>query len=108
MKARLYVIAFAALAAPLVGANSPGPIRLLSCVVSRTGLLEAEVDNTSDSALTCKLRCDYAIRETTISHWFEVSVPARFSGIVGQVDTSRGQPGKYSGRVGACRKIPSR
>ena len=103
MKPTRYAIALAALASPLI-AQSPGPIRLLSCVVSSTGLFEAEVENTSDSAQTCNLRCDYVVGEATISHRFEVSIPARFRGRVGQFDTSRGQPGSYSGQVGACRQ----
>jgi len=105
MNAARYAIALAALAAPLV-AKTPGPVRLLSCVVSNAGLLEAEVENTSDSAQACSLRCDYAIGETTISQRFEISIPARFRGIVGQVDTLRGQPGSYRGLIGMCRKVP--
>ena len=102
MKARL--IALIALAVPLVGIpKSSGPVRLLSCVVSRAGLLEAEVENTSDTAQICNLRCDYTLEETTSSHWFEVSIPARFSGIAGQFDTSRGRPGSYPGHIDSCR-----
>jgi hypothetical protein len=104
MKARLFTLI--ALAAPLVGIpNSTGPIRLVSCVVSRAGLLEAEVENTTDSAQICRLRCDYAIEGTTRSRGFEVSIPARFRGIVGQFDTSRGRPGSYTGQVGTCRRL---
>jgi hypothetical protein len=102
MNAARYALALAALAAPLI-AKTPGPVRLLSCVVSNAGLLEAEVENTSDSAQACKLCCEYVIGETTISHRFEVSIPARFRGIVGQVDTARGQPGRYPGHLGVCR-----
>jgi hypothetical protein len=104
MNAGRYVIALAALATPLV-AKSPGPIRLLSCVVSNAGLLEAEVENTADSAQACTVRCNYLVGETSISHRFEVSIPAGFSGIVGQFDTSRGQPGSYPGHLGACRVV---
>ena len=103
MRAKLLAIVLAVLSLPLVGANSRGPVRLLSCVVSSTGLLEAEVDNAAESAQTCNLRCDYVIREATISHGFEVTIPARFSGRVGQFDTSSGRPGNYSGSVGTCR-----
>ena len=107
MKSRLLILI--ALAAPLVGIpKTTGPVRVLSCVVSRAGLLEAEVENTSDTAQICKLRCDFTIGETTRSHWFEVSIPARFSGIVGQIETFRGRPGSYPGRVGTCRRIPPR
>ena len=104
MKAKLF--ALIALAAPLVGIpNSAGPILLHSCVVSRAGLLEAEVENTSETAQVCKLRCDYTLEGTTNSHWFEFSIPARFSGIAGQFDTSRGRPGSYTGHLGRCRSI---
>ena len=103
MKAARYAIALAALASPLV-ADTPGPVRLLSCVVSNAGLFEAEVENTSDSARVCNLRCDLVISDTTIPHRFEVSIPARFRGIVGQFDTSRGRPGSYAGHVRDCRK----
>jgi hypothetical protein len=103
MKVVLHVFALAALVLPLAGAKSTGPVRLLSCAVSRAGLLEAEVENASDSAQTCKLRCEYVIHATTVSHWFEVTVPARFSGIAGQFDTARGLPGKYPGQLGVCR-----
>jgi len=106
MNAGRFVIALAALAAPLA-ANTPGSVRLLSCVVSSAGLLEAEVESTADFAQTCNLRCDYVIGGTTISHRFDVSIPARFKGIVGQMDTWRGQPGSYSGHVDACRELPS-
>ena len=106
MNAR-YVLALIALAAPLA-ANTPGPIRLLSCTVSSVGLLEAEVENSSDTVHTCELRCDYVIGGSTISHRFEaVSIPSRYRGIVAQVDTARGQPGIYSGDVGVCEKLPS-
>ena len=101
-----FVMALLALAAPLA-ANNSGPVRLVSCVVSDTGLLEAEVESTADFAQTCSLRCDYVVGGTTISHRFYASIPARFKGIVGQVDTWRGQPGSYSGHVDGCRKLPS-
>ena len=102
MKASLFMLI--ALAGPLMGIpNSAGPVRLLSCVVSRAGLLEAEVENTSDAPQICNLRCDYTLQETTSSHWFEVSIPARFSGIAGQFDTSRGRPGSYPSHIASCR-----
>jgi len=102
MKTRPYVFALAALAAPLLGAECTVPIPRLSCEVSRAGLLEAEIDNTAGPALTCMLRCEYVIGDATLSHRFEVAIPARFRGIVGQFDTARGLPGNYAGRVGAC------
>jgi len=102
-----YVIALAALATPLA-ADTSGPIRLVSCTVSSAGLLEVEVENTSYTVHTCNLRCDYVIGGSTISHRFAgVSVPSRYKGIVGQVDTSRGQPGRYAGHVDACEQLPS-
>ena len=87
--------------------KSDGPIRLLSCVVSPNGTLEAEVDNSSDAAMSCNIRCNYAIGETTFSHWFEVSIPARFNGRVGRFDTTGGKAGNYSGDVGTCTKVPA-
>ena len=100
------VIALAMLSAPVV-AQSPGPIRLLACAVSNAGLLEVSVKNVSGTVHTCDLRCDYIVGGTTISHHFKVSIPSRFSGIVGQLDTFRGQPGTYAGQVGVCEKLPS-
>ena len=105
MNVARYAIALAALVAPLV-AKTPEPVRLLSCVVSSAGLLEAEVENTSGSTQACSLRCDYVIGESTISHRFEISIQARFRGIAGQVDTFRGQPGSYPGVISMCRKMP--
>jgi len=84
--------------------KTDGPIRLLSCIVSATGILEAEVDNTSDSAQSCNLRCNYDIGGQTFSQWLEVSIPARFNGRVGRFDTSGGKAGNYSGDVGTCTK----
>jgi hypothetical protein len=111
MNKRLCLIALAAVAAPLAGVSAltppskaDGPIRLLSCVVSPTGVLEAEVDNHPDSAQLCNVRCNFAIGETTFSHWFEVSIPARFNGRVGRFDTTGGKAGNYSGDVGTCEK----
>lgn len=114
MKTRHYVITLVALVAPLAGvlalappAKVSGRVRLVACVVSRTGLMEAEVESTSDAAMYCHLRCDYVIRDATLSHAFKADIPARFSGRVGQFDTSSGRPGRYSGEVGACQVIPS-
>lgn len=114
MKTRLVGVAIVAMAAPHADvialtppSKSDGPVRLLSCVVSANGILEAEVDNTADSALTCNLRCNYDIAGQAFTHWFEVSIPARFNGRVGRFDTSGGKPGSYSGDVGTCQKIPS-
>ena len=84
--------------------DSDGPIRLLNCVVSSGGLLEAEVDSQSEDALLCNLRCNYELGGQTLSQWFEARIPAHFNGRVGRADTSGAKPGKYSGEVGTCRK----
>lgn len=87
--------------------KSDGPIRLLTCVVAANGTLQAEVDNQTDSAMSCNIRCNFDIGGTAFSHWFEVTIPARFNGRVGDFDTSGGTPGNYSGDVGTCRKVPA-
>jgi hypothetical protein len=84
--------------------ESDGPIRLLSCVVSGTGNLEAEVDNQSDDAMSCYIRCNYEIGGKTFSHGFQATIPKRFNGRVGGFDTSGGKAGSYSGDVGTCTK----
>ena len=84
--------------------ESDGPIRLLACVVSAQGLLEAEVDNQSDDAMGCYIRCNYVVGEQTFTRGFEVTIPARFNGRVGHFDTAGGKAGSYSGEVGSCRK----
>jgi hypothetical protein len=112
MKARHSLAALAALAATQADvraltppSESDGPVRLLNCVVSPGGTLEAEVDNQSDEAMSCNIRCNYEFGGKTFSHWFEVTVPKRFTGRVGEFDTSNGKPGSYSGDVGTCKKI---
>ena len=105
MNAARYVLTLSALVAPAV-AETPEQIQLM-CILNNAGLLAAEIESTSDSAQTCSLRCYYIVGETTISHRFEVSIAARFKGIVGQVDTSRGQPGRYSGSIDSCQKLPA-
>jgi hypothetical protein len=84
--------------------DSDGPIRLLSCVVSASGILEAEVDSQSDDALSCNLSCSYDIGGKLLSHWFVVTIPKRFSGRVGHFDTNGGRAGNFSGDVGTCEK----
>ena len=84
--------------------ESDGPIRLLACVVGSDGVLEAEVDNRSEDAMNCNIRCNYEFGERPFFHWFEVMIPARFSGRVGRFDTSNGKAGRYSGDVGTCKK----
>jgi hypothetical protein len=112
MKTRLLVLVLATIAATpsdVYGITPPstsdGPIRLLSCVVTSTGVLEAEVDNQSEDAMNCNIRCNYELGERKFSHSFNVTIPARFNGRVGRFDTSNGKPGNYSGDVGTCNKV---
>jgi hypothetical protein len=112
MKTRLLLMALAATAASqsTVHAITPpsasdGPIRLLTCVVTPNGILEAEVDNQSEDAMNCNIRCNYALGERTFSQSFNVTIPARFNGRVGRFDTSNGKAGSYSGEVGTCKKV---
>ena len=111
MKRRLSLTILAALASTYVDVSaltppskSDGPIRLLNCIVSADGTLEAEIDNKSEDAQSCNIRCNYTVGDTTFTHWFEVSIPARYSGRVGRFDTSGGTKGNYSGDVGTCTK----
>jgi len=111
VKARDYLVALAAMMVTRADihaltppSESDGPVKLLNCVVSPNGLLDAEVDNQSDDAMSCNLRCNYELGGQTLSQWFEARIPAHFNGRVGRVDTSGAKPGKYSGEVGTCRK----
>lgn len=111
MKSRLGLVVLVAIAvshadvsALTTPSESDGPIRLLACVVGPNGVLEAEVDNQSDDAMNCNLRCNYEFGEKPFSHWFEVTIPAQFTGRVGRFDTSNGKAGRYSGEVGTCKK----
>jgi len=113
MRARFVGMAlFAVVAAQVFGLTAPsksdGPVRLLSCVVSAAGVLELEVDSTSEHPMECEFRCNYEIGGQMFSHWFTETVPARFNGRVGKFDTSGGKPGNYSGEVGTCRKRAGR
>lgn len=85
--------------------SSDGPIRLLTCVVTSHGILEAEVDNQSEDAMNCNIRCNYELGGRTFSHSFNVTISARFNGRVGRFDTSNGKAGNYSGEVGTCEKV---
>ncbi len=85
--------------------SSDGPIRLLTCLVTPNGVLEAEVDNQSEDAMSCNIRCNYELGEKSFSHTFTVTIPARFNGRVGRFDTANGKAGNYSGDVGTCRKV---
>src|SRR5688500_3210965 len=68
--------------------ESKGPIKLLDCVVTSAGILEAAVDSQSDDNLTCNIRCDYELGERLFSHTFTVTIPKRFQGRVGKFDTT--------------------
>jgi len=84
---------------------SDGPIKLLSCIVTPSGMLEAQVDNQTDDALTCNIRCNYELGGRMFSHTFTEMIPKRFSGRVGRFDTSNAKAGNYSGDVGTCSAV---
>jgi hypothetical protein len=110
MKTRSWwVAAVAVTTAQVFGLTPPsksdGPVRLLNCVVSGAGLLEAEVDSQVEDAMNCNLRCNYEVGGETFSHWFNETIPARFNGRIGRFDTSGGKAGSYSGEVGTCKKF---
>ena len=88
--------------------DSDGPIKLLTCTVSPQGILEAEVDSQTDDEMSCNIRCNYEIGGETFSHWFEVTIPARFNGRVGRFDASNAKAGNYSGDIGTCKKTSAR
>jgi len=113
MNTRSCLVALAAVLAPpssVLALTSPsdsdGPIKLLSCVVSASGILEAEVDSQSDDAMNCNIRCNYELGDRMFSQSFNVTIPARFQGRVGRFDTSNAKAGNYSGEVGTCKKSP--
>ncbi len=115
MKAQLVLLALGVIAfthADVSALNAPsdsdGPIRLLNCVVSPTGILEAEVDSTSDDAMNCNISCNYEFGGKPFSQWFEVTIPKHFHGRVGRFDTNGGRPGNFSGSVGTCKKTDAR
>ena len=84
--------------------SSDGPIKLLNCIVSPQGILEAEVDNQSEEAMSCTLRCNYELAERRLSYTFSVTIPKRFNGRIGRFNTENARAGNYSGEVGACEK----
>src|SRR5689334_16924608 len=92
-----------ALTAP---SDSDGPVKLLTCLVSPQGILEAEVASQSDDAMDCFIRCNYEFGDKLLSQGFHATVPARFQGRVGGVDTSAAKAGNYSGEISGCTKIP--
>jgi hypothetical protein len=111
MKARFWLVVVAAIVATqtqVYGLNPPsasdGPIKLLACIVSPNGVLEAQVESRSEHAMSCNIRCNYELGEKMFSHTFYVTVPARFQGRIGRFDTSNARAGTYSGEVGTCKK----
>jgi hypothetical protein len=85
--------------------DSDGPVRLLGCVVNPQGMLEAEVDSTSEDDMNCNIRCNYELGDRPFSHSFNVTIRGRFQGRVGRFDTGNGRAGNYSGEIGTCRKV---
>lgn len=104
------LVAVVALQATVYGLTPPsasdGPVKLLTCVVTPAGILEAEVDSQSDDTMSCNIRCNYELGERMFSHTFSSSIPARFHGRIGRFDTSNAKAGNYSGEVGSCAKSP--
>ena len=112
MRARIILISIVALAAiqsDVHGLTPPsssdGPVKLLTCVVSPQGILEAEVVNQTDDAMDCYIRFNYEMADHAFSHGFNVTIPRRYQGRVGRFDTSNARAGNYSGDIGSCKKI---
>jgi hypothetical protein len=112
MRTRYFLVALAATAmtqSAVYGITPPsssdGPIRLLTCVVNPNGILEAEVESQADESMNCDIRCNYELGERMFSESFNVTIPARFYGRIGRVDTHNARAGNYSGDLGKCRKI---
>jgi hypothetical protein len=114
MKHRLLWVASAtaAVGSAVYGLNPPsssdGPVKLLSCVVTPAGALEAAVASQSDDAMSCDIRCNYELGERMFSHTFTVTIPARFQGRVGQFDTNGAKAGNYSGEISDCEVMSRR
>jgi hypothetical protein len=110
MSTRRAWLAAAALTAAVTahGLNPPsasdGPIKLLACVVTPAGILEAAVDSSAEVAMTCDIRCNYELAERMFTHTFTATIPARFQGRVGDFDTNNAKPGTYTGELGRCYK----
>ena len=111
MKTRHLLVALGVLVTPLADvraltppSDSDGPIKLLGCVVTPQGVLEAEVNSQTDDAMDCHIRCNYELGERMFSRGFTVTIPARFNGSVGAFDTSNARAGNYSGELGSCKK----
>lgn len=112
MKTRQKLFALAAvvvLQATVYGLTPPsesdGPIKLLTCVVTPQGVLEAEVDSQAEEAMSCVIRCNYELGERMFSQTFDVTIPARFHGRIGRFDTSNARAGNYSGELGNCKEV---
>ena len=112
MKTRHCFMALAAMVAAqadVYGLNPPsesdGPIKLLTCIVTPQGILEAEVDSRTDDDMNCNIRCNYELGDRTFSQSFNVTIPGRFQGRVGRFDTTNAKAGNYSGDIGTCKKI---
>jgi hypothetical protein len=85
--------------------SSDGPVKLLSCVVTPAGVLEAAVASQSDDAMSCEIHCTYELGERMFSQTFTVTIPARFQGRVGEFDTNGAKTGNYSGEISACEAV---
>jgi hypothetical protein len=112
MKTRSWLIALAAIAATqsdVYGLTPPsdsdGPVRLLTCTVDSQGILEAEVESSTDDDMNCDIRCNYELGGSTFTQIFNVTIRRRFQGRVGRFDTGQGRAGNYSGDVGNCKKV---
>jgi hypothetical protein len=103
------LVTIAATGADVYGLTPPsasdGPVTLLTCSVNPHGILEAQVDSKSDDDMNCNIRCNYELGEQTFSHSFNVTIPKRFQGHVGEFDTDNGKAGNYSGDIGTCKKV---
>jgi hypothetical protein len=86
--------------------DSDGPVKLLTCLVSPQGVLEAEVSSQSDDAMDCFIRCNYEFGDRLLSQGFHATIPARFQGRVSGADTSAAKAGNYSGEISGCKKNP--
>ena len=82
-----------------------GPIKLLACVVTPGGKLEASVESQTDDTMSCNIRCNYELGGRMFSHTFSESIPGRFTGRIGQFDTNNAKAGNYTGEMGTCSKV---
>jgi len=113
MKTRIGLATLAAMLTPQADvhgitppSSSDGPIKLLTCIVTPQGILEAEVDSQTDDSMSCSIRCNYELGDRMFSQYFDVTIPGRFHGRVGRFDTSNAKAGNYSGDIGTCKKSP--